>query len=99
MTMGPSGRLQKVATMLSRPVRIARGQSINKAPLNIALFEVEEEDALYNATVTAASQIVRDMSIGEFLQVRAYSHMQRNDNCCYSLNSHSRLPSAGWLDN
>lgn len=67
---GTGGRLQKVATLLSRPVRIARGQTIENTEIKTALFEVQEELALYEAALVASSQTSHSMGIGEFLQVR-----------------------------
>jgi len=62
------GQLQRVVTLLSRPVRIVRGQAVSAA-VDESLFEAEEERALHAAAQAAASHIRSDMSIPEFLQV------------------------------
>ena len=64
--------LQRVITLLSRPVRIVKGQDVSNA-VDENLFETEEEKVLHAAAEAAASHIRPDMSIADFLEV-SFSH-------------------------
>jgi glycyl-tRNA synthetase beta subunit len=69
------GQLQRVVTLLSRPVRIVKNQPVSPQAVDKSLFEVEEERALHSAAQVAAAQIKPGMSIPEFLQVSRASNL------------------------
>ena len=77
--------LQRVITLLSRPVRIVKGQNVSNT-VDETLFETEEEKVLHAAAEAAASHIRPDMSIPDFLQVRHPSLPSRR-RCLFCISS------------
>jgi glycyl-tRNA synthetase len=54
----------------ARPTRIVRGKDVDpKRQVDEALFEQDEERALYLAYQEAAGSVDRDMAISDFLEV------------------------------
>lgn len=64
----PEGRLQTVITIMSRPVRIVKGQSV-AGKVDESLFHEAEERELLAAAAAAANEMQPDMSIPAFLEV------------------------------
>lgn len=65
----PDNRLETVITIMSRPVRIVKGQKIVQS-VDESLFHEAEERELYTAAKAAAAEVDKDMSIPAFLEVR-----------------------------
>ena len=62
--------LPVVVTIMSRPVRIVKGHSVNEAVDESLLKEAEERE-LYAAAMAAAKEVHPKMSIADFLEVKS----------------------------
>lgn len=62
-----SSRLQTVATVLSRPVRLTRGKNAHGS-VDVALFEHSEEQTLHEVANELDAEISTDISICDFLE-------------------------------
>lgn len=68
MAAGEAGRLHQVMAAMARPVRLTRGKGVEDSwTPDAALFEFEEEGALFEAYTQAAKQVTPDMSVADFL--------------------------------
>lgn len=68
MASGEAGRLYQVMAAMARPVRLTRGKQIDAAwAVDEALFEQEEERALWAAYQAATAQVTPDMPVPDFL--------------------------------
>lgn len=67
---GKEGRLQRVLTLLARPVRLVRSQPhfTGQARPDPALFDSEPERALWDALQAVQPRIQRSMPVGAFLE-------------------------------
>lgn len=68
----PDSRLETVITIMSRPVRIVKGQEVDQR-VDESLFHEAQERELYAAAKAAAAEVNPTMSIPAFLEVRECS--------------------------
>lgn len=64
----PGSKLETVITLMSRPVRIVKGQTVSEG-VDESLFQETEERELLAAADAAASELAPNMSIPAFLEV------------------------------
>lgn len=72
----PDSQLDTVITIMSRPVRIVKGQSIHQA-VDESLFSLGEERELYAAAESAALKMDKSMSVPAFLEVSLWGKFAR----------------------